>query len=180
MTADESLIPKEYLTPERGALLLEKLPIFAGFAASELVRIYAMGELRLYKPASNIIVEGEASAGMYVILEGQVGIFKAGRGSQDEGHLLVHLGPGACFGEMSFVDHQPRSATVVAQNKVLSYFLDGKVWQKALDTDVQMAERFYKNFALVLSTRLRTLDEQFILSQKQLWKYSLSRRNDAL
>lgn len=175
MTTDEGPIPKKYLTPEKGALVLEKLPIFAGFSHTELVRIYAMGELRLYKPTSNIIIEGEKSVGMYVVLEGQVGVFKSGRGAQEGGHLLVHLGPGDAFGEMSFVDHQPRSATVTAQNQVLTYYLDGDVWQKALETDAQMAYRFYKNFALSLSSRVRILDEQFIMSQKQLWKYALTR-----
>lgn len=176
MARVEEVIPKEYLTPDRGAVLLENLPIFVGFSRTDLIKIYSLGELRLYKPGSNIVIEGESSVGMYVVLEGQVGIFKAGRGPHDEGHLLAHLGPGMCFGEMSFIDHKPRSATVAAQNKVLTYFLEGGVWQRALEQDPALALRFYRNFSEVLSVRLRSLDEQFILSQKQLWKYSLTRR----
>jgi CRP-like cAMP-binding protein len=175
MQAAETQIPREYLTPETGAKFLKKLPIFRGFSDSELVRIYALGELRLYKPWTSIVVEGENSVGMYMILEGQVGVYKAGKGSADGGHLITHLGVGACFGEMGFVDRLPRSASVTAQTQVLAYFLDGDVWQNALDTDLQMALRFFNNFAKILSVRLRHLDEQYIFSQKQLWKYSLTR-----
>jgi CRP-like cAMP-binding protein len=175
MQAEDKVIAREYLTPETGAMLLKKLPMFAGYSDSELVRVYAMGELRLYRPQTTIVVEGENSVGMYLILEGEVGVYKAGKGATDGGHLITHLGGGACFGEMSFVDHLPRSASVTAQNQVLAYYLDGEVWQKALDRDLQMALRFYSNFSKILSVRLRTLDEQYIFSQKQLWKYSLTR-----
>lgn len=175
MQAEETYIPREYLTPETGAKVLQKLPMFNGFSESELVRIYAMGELRLYRPLTTIVVEGESSIGMYVVLEGQVGVYKAGKGAVDGGHLITHLGVGSCFGEMGFVDRMPRSASVTAQNRVLAYYLDGDVWQNALDTDLQMALRFFNNFAQILSIRLRNLDEQYIFSQKQLWKYSLSR-----
>jgi CRP-like cAMP-binding protein len=175
MQTAETHIPVEYLTPENGAKFLQKLPIFQGFSDSELVRIYALGELRLYKPLTSIVVEGENSVGMYIILEGQVGVYKAGKGGTDGGHLITHLGSGACFGEMGFVDKLPRSASVTTQNRVLAYYLDGEVWQKALDRDLQMALRFFNNFARILSVRLRHLDEQYIFSQKQLWKYSLTR-----
>jgi len=175
MQAEETHIPREYLTPETGAKFLQKLPIFDGFSESELVRIYALGELRLYRPQTSIVVEGENSVGMYIILEGQVGVYKAGKGAVDGGHLITHLGTGSCFGEMGFVDRLPRSASVTAQTRVLAYYLDGDVWQKALDTDLEMALRFFNNFAKTLSIRLRHLDEQYIFSQKQLWKYSLTR-----
>lgn len=175
MSSVDGQIPHIYLTPEKGAELLENLPIFAGFNHNELIRVYSLGELRLYQASSNIIIEGENSVGMYLILEGQVGVYKAGRGAADDGHLLTHLGPGASFGELSFIDHQPRSATVVAQTKVLTYYLDGDVWQKVLDSHSHVAHRFYKNFAHSLSNRIRVLDEQFIMSQKQLWKYALTR-----
>lgn len=176
MTRDEEVIPSEYLTAEKGVVLLKNLHIFQGFTEKDLIKIYSLGELRLYKPGSNIVIEGETTVGMYLIIDGQVGIFKSSRDHHDDAHLLNFLGPGLCFGEMSFIDHKPRSATVAAQNKVLTYFLDGVVWQRTLDTDQALALLFYKNSAEALSKRLRTLDEELIMSQRQLWKYSLSRR----
>ncbi|MEY4066614.1 MAG: hypothetical protein RIR26_2822 [Pseudomonadota bacterium] len=178
MAIDAATNINEYLTSDRGAVLLERLPIFDGFSFEELARIYSLGEVRVYKPQSNILIEGESTVGMYLVLEGQVAVYKAGKGANTEGHLLAHLGPGSAFGEMSFIDRQPRSATVVAQGTVVAYYLDGLVWQKTLDAESALAQRFFANFARVLCARLRSLDEQLITSQKQLWKFALSRSNE--
>lgn len=178
MVSAEASFSQDYLSPYHGALLLQRLPIFSGLAHPDLERIYALGEIRVYRAATNIIIEGEASSGMYLILEGQVGVYKAGKTGADDGHLLTQLGPSHCFGEMSLIDNKPRSATVVSQTRVVAYFLDGEPFQRELAENTSVARQFYLNFAQILSTRLRELDEQFVLSQKQLWKYALSRRGD--
>jgi len=178
MSSAAQQFSQDFLNPQHGAGLLKKLAIFAGFSHSELERIYSLGEVRLYRVSSNLLIEGEASVGMYLILEGQVAIYKAGKTGAGEGHLLTTLGPGSCLGEMSFIDNKPRSATVSAQTQVVAYFLDGPPLQSELEKNPQFAKLFYANFAKVLSTRLRELDEQFILSQKQLWKHALSRRGE--
>jgi CRP-like cAMP-binding protein len=178
MSSAEISFSQDYLNVHRGALRLQKLPVFAGLSLQELERIYALGEIRVYRAGTNIIIEGESSVGMYMVLDGQVGIFKAGKTGSSEGHLLSQLGPGGCFGEMSFIDQQPRSATVASETPLVAYYLDGSALQKELAADPQFAHKFYANFAKVLSTRLRELDELFILSQKQLWKYALTRKGD--
>ncbi|MFZ9520564.1 MAG: Crp/Fnr family transcriptional regulator [Silvanigrellaceae bacterium] len=178
MSSAETTFSQDYLNPWHGALLLQKLPIFSEFSQRELERIYALGEIRVYRSDTNILIEGESSVGMYLVLEGQVGVYKSGKTGQDEGHLLTHLGPASCFGEMSFIDNKPRSATVTTQTRVVVYYLDGPALQGELADNAPLAHRFYANFARVLSTRLRELDEQYILSQKQLWKHALSRRGD--
>lgn len=177
-TVAETSFSQDYLNPFHGAVLLQKLPIFAEFTKRELERIYSLGEIRVYRAATNILIEGESSVGMYLVLEGQVAVYKAGRGAEDDGHLLTMMGPDSCFGEMSFIDHKPRSATVATQTRVVVYFLDGPALERELAENPLLAQRFYANFARVLSSRLRELDDQYILSQKQLWKHALSRRGE--
>ncbi|MEN9810816.1 MAG: hypothetical protein RLZZ488_2383 [Pseudomonadota bacterium] len=178
MVSAETSFSQDYLNPYHGAALLQKLPIFAEFSQAELEKVYSLGEIRVYRAATNIIIEGESSVGMFLVLEGQVAVYKSGKGGTDEGHLLTHLNAGSCFGEMSFLDSKPRSATVASQTRVVAYYLDGQALALELGDNPQLAQRFYANFARVLSTRLRELDEQYILSQKQLWRYALSRRGD--
>jgi CRP-like cAMP-binding protein len=171
-----SEVNEEYLDPSFGATVLERLPIFKGFSADERSRVYALGEIRVFKPGSNIIIEGESTSGFYVILEGLVAIYKAGRAGLCD-HRLAAMGQGKAFGEMSLIDKKPRSATVVAEAKAVLFHLDGDTWSRVLEDDSRAAARFFQNFALLLSNRLRELDEEFILSQKQLWKFAL--RNKA-
>ena len=168
-------VNEEYLDPRFGASVIERLPIFKGFTPDELARIYGLGEIRLFKPGANIIIEGETTSGFYIILEGMVAVYKAGRAGLSD-HRLASFGQGKAFGEMSLIDRKPRSATVVAEMKSVLFFLDGDVWGRVLEEDFRAAARFFQNFSVMLSSRLRELDEEFILSQKQLWKFALRKK----
>ena len=69
-----------------------------------------LGRTRLVKriPAGTVLFkDGDAGREMFHILQGTVSI-------QKEGKELAILGPGAFFGEMSFLLGQPRSATAIA------------------------------------------------------------------
>src|ERR1700722_15552501 len=66
-----------------------------------------------------IFREGDAAHEMYVVLDGEVEVVKRSRKGRD--HRVAILGPTDCFGEMSIVEVQPRSATVraVAPSRLL-------------------------------------------------------------
>lgn len=165
-------INEQYLNPEFGARQLMPLPMFKSFSIEELARVYALGDIRVFNPNSNIIVEGEHSWGFFIILEGFVGVYKSGHAGLTD-HRLSTMGVGKAFGEMSLIDRKPRSATVVAETRVVVFCLEGDTWSKVLQDDARTASRFYQNFSILLSNRLRALDGEFILSQKQLWKFAL-------
>jgi CRP/FNR family transcriptional regulator, cyclic AMP receptor protein len=87
---------------------LQRVPIFEGCSRRQLkavARIAAVGEV----PAGEVLTRtGEAGNEFFLIIDGtarvEVSPTKQGR-----------LGPGDFFGEMSLLDGQPRSATVVAE-----------------------------------------------------------------
>jgi CRP-like cAMP-binding protein len=163
-------IRDEFLDTEYGASLLKSLPFFKNFRIDELQRVYALGEIQVYNESANIMIEHEETVGAYLILEGRVGIFKEKIGIDRKGFLIATLAKGDSFGELSLLDRAPRSATVTALSRCVLFYLDGAVWTQALDQDTVFSARFYFGFALMLAERLRTLDSQFVLSQKQLWE----------
>ena len=164
-----------YLSSSYGAKLLATLPIFKGFSPEELGRVYSLGDIRLFHTNVTVVVELENSSGLYAVLEGTVGVFKAG-GPNHAGHRITSLGVGKSFGEMSLIDKKPRSATVVAETNVTLFYLDGAVWDQVLSDDVRTATRFYRNCSVNLAERLRRLDAEFILGQKQLWRAALEKK----
>jgi CRP-like cAMP-binding protein len=107
-------------------------------------------------PGDVVFREGEPAHEMYVLLEGEMEVLKRSRGGRD--HRIALLGPTDCFGEMSVVDMQPRSATVhaVAPSRVL----------RMTTEDMDALYRFdLKSYALItlniardLSRRLRVTD----------------------
>jgi CRP/FNR family transcriptional regulator, cyclic AMP receptor protein len=170
----ETRINPQFMDPLIGAQHLQRMPVFEGFSSEERQRIYSLGELRTYQAGANVIIEGELSVGFYIVLEGQVAVYKAAR-SGDASHRLATFGVEKAFGELSLIDHKPRSATIAAETDSVLFHLDGVVWERVLEQDLTTAVRFYKNFAGLMASRLRDLDEEYIYSQRLLWKFALTR-----
>ncbi len=69
-------------------------------------------ELKQLKQDEVIFRQGDASACMFRVSRGKVGIFLDYGGPHQS--RLTELGPGRYFGEMGLLDQAPRSATAVA------------------------------------------------------------------
>lgn len=95
---------------------LEKLrsqPLLKGLNDSELAQFADELAVENYSPGSFILREGEKGKDIYFVVEGSVSFVKA----DEQGHHLleVHKGSkGAVFGEMAFIDGNPRSVSVKA------------------------------------------------------------------
>jgi CRP-like cAMP-binding protein len=93
---------------------------------------------------------------MYVVLDGEMEVSKHSRRGRDM--RVAILGPNDCFGEMSMIDLQVRSATVraVAPSRIL------KVTSEDMDmlyrTDLKSYTLIVLNVARDLSRRLRVTD----------------------
>jgi CRP-like cAMP-binding protein len=130
------------------------------------------------KPGDVIVRQGARLNGIYIVLKGEVRVehgiqvvrqtvVKQPDGREEvremPGRLSVEvtrLGCGAIFGEMSFVDDFPTSATVIAASEVEAVFIDGGKVRERLAADSSFAARFYHSLAIVLSGRLREANKQ--------------------
>jgi CRP-like cAMP-binding protein len=83
-----------------------------------------------FKAGDILIRENELSRKMYVIRKGKVRVFKNYMGQKI---TLGMFGDGEVFGELSFVDAQPRSASVEAITDVETYVIDGADAEKQLN-----------------------------------------------
>jgi hypothetical protein len=86
---------------------LQRVPLFSGFNEDELRRVAELSRI-VEAPAGTVITQiGDAGDSFFVIIDGMAAVrTPVGAGSQ--------LQPGDFFGEMSLVDGEPRSATIVA------------------------------------------------------------------
>src|SRR5579872_5591719 len=108
-------------------------------------------------PGDAIFREGDAGGReMYVVLEGEMEVSKRSRRGRDMRVAL--LGPTDCFGEMSMVDMQARSATVraVAPSRLLR--VTSEDMDKLYRSDLKSYTLIILNIARDLSRRLRVTD----------------------
>ena len=96
--------------------VLRQSPLFSGVdedSAGVLEDSMASSSL---KRGDVLFNEGDSGSQLYVVIEGKI---KLGRSSADgRENLLAILGPGQMFGELSFFDPGPRSATATAVTDV--------------------------------------------------------------
>ena len=88
----------------------QKLELFRDLTPSDLNKFLSESREESFETERVIFKEGAELDRFYVVLEGQVEIWKD-FGTPYADILAIH-GPGACFGEMSLIDDLPRSATV--------------------------------------------------------------------
>jgi len=84
---------------------------------------------RTCRPGEVVFQEGEEGDTMYMVRSGQVAIFK---GSFDAPVILAYKGAGEIIGEMAIIEHQPRSASVVALEELSLLGLDRLNLEKCL------------------------------------------------
>jgi CRP/FNR family cyclic AMP-dependent transcriptional regulator len=152
--------------------ILRAVRIFAPLQESELALLIQSGEIIQKESHANIVIEGELSWGIFVILDGVVGILK-NNSLSGEVYDVGQLGAGAFFGEMSLIDEQPRSATVRALLPVKLLHIPKDKFMAILNSNTSMRDRFYENCIHDLVKRLRELDENYVISQYQLWKTAM-------
>jgi CRP/FNR family cyclic AMP-dependent transcriptional regulator len=86
---------------------LATIELFQGLDQGQLAKIATMSQRHEFTDGDTVVKDGDTDGRMYVILEGAARVWVGGRPE-------VQLGPGDYFGEMSLLDGQPRSASVVA------------------------------------------------------------------
>lgn len=121
---------------------------------------------RNYPKGSVIFLEGDRGEEMFLLIGGKVEISKkipktesVGKGKVSEAaesKVLARLGPGDIFGEMALIDERPRSATAFAMDDCKMVVID----RNNLKIIIEKRAEFAYKMLLVLSGRLRSLDEQ--------------------
>jgi len=98
---------------------LEAIPLFRNLNRSELQALRLIAQEKKFVTGQEVFLEGAPGDGVYFVKDGLVEI-SAGKG---ERHVFSRLGPGEIFGEMSIIEHRPRSATASAAQDSEVYFL---------------------------------------------------------
>jgi CRP-like cAMP-binding protein len=155
--------------------LLREINLLRSFTDEELGRLIHVGQAASYEAHSNVVIEGELSWGLYLILDGIVGVFKTNKLKGDM-HQIAQLRSGSFIGEMSLVDDSPRSATVQVLTDCQLFYISKESFNKFLDQSPGLKMRFFESCIQDLVKRLREIGDDYVISQYQLWKTAISQK----
>ncbi len=108
------------------------------------------GTLQTCEPGQTLVEQGIAIDQLFIVLDGRLSV------QVGENTVIANLAAGDIVGEMSFIDSDPPSAFVVANEASQVLAIPRTVVSQRLATDQAFAARLYHSLAVVLSDRLRT------------------------
>jgi CRP/FNR family transcriptional regulator, cyclic AMP receptor protein len=137
---------------------LRSVPVFLDLRTISLDVLLDFLEEKTFASGEVIFSEGEKGRTMYIIREGEVEVRR--KASSGQSVPIVPLGPGETFGEMTLVELEPRSATVVAKKKTTTYTLTNLDLWNLYKTDTYAYVIILQNICRMVSRRLRKADSR--------------------
>jgi CRP-like cAMP-binding protein len=144
-------------SPDLKAFLVAT-PFFGGLSDASLDRLIAMLVERRVDGAATVVAEGAPGHSMYVVVSGELVVSK--RGETGSPVCMARLGPGDFFGEMTLIEVQNRSATVVAESPTVLYELTAASLYAYYKADIQAYAMVLQNINRELCRRLRRAAER--------------------
>ncbi|MEP6673172.1 MAG: cyclic nucleotide-binding domain-containing protein [Chthoniobacter sp.] len=118
-----------------------------------LAWLFEAGRERPVAAGEVIVTEGVRGEFVYLILDGLFAVLSASAGGRE----VSRLGPGETFGEMSFLDGRPTSATITALEDSTVLAITRADLEAELPQDAGLAAHIYKALAIIVTGRLRKL-----------------------
>lgn len=104
------------------------------------------------------ISEGDPGDSLFVVQRGRMQVEKEIGGNTTK--RLQELGPGDFFGEMSFLNKAPRSASVRALTECSVLKVSAEKFDKLIAENAPLGIKFLRGMARELTWRLRTTNEE--------------------
>jgi CRP/FNR family transcriptional regulator, cyclic AMP receptor protein len=144
-------------SPDLKAFLVAT-PFFGGLSDASLDLLVSMLVERLFEVGATVVAEGEPGRSMFIIKSGELVVSKLG----DLGRVIrmASLAPGDFLGEMTLIEMQNRSATVVAQTPAVLFELTAQNLYACYKADIQAYVMIMQNINRELCRRLRSADNR--------------------
>ncbi|KWT83001.1 Crp/Fnr family transcriptional regulator [Candidatus Magnetominusculus xianensis] len=130
--------------------------------------LLSMGMEEQLEPEAVLIREGEFTEAVYIVLEGLLGVFVSAGGYKQ----VAAIGAGEIIGEMSYLENEPTSATVIAVEPSIVLSISKDAIDDRISADPTFGNRLYRGIGVAISQRLRrTMGRiEFMLMQLEIAK----------
>lgn len=144
-------------------------PIFQGFTVEEYEQVLALLEQEAYAKGDVIIDEGKSKQDLWIVVQGNCEVVKMNKSRSQK--RLATIEVGAVFGEMSFFQKAPHSATVRAMSAVKVLRLTRENFEILQARSPAAAYKVAMSVLAVMAQRLRRMDD---------WTCDFIERSEAL
>jgi CRP/FNR family transcriptional regulator, cyclic AMP receptor protein len=145
------------VSPDLKAFLLAT-PFFGGLSDASLDLLVSMLVERRFEVGATVVAEGEPGRSMFIVHSGKLDVSR--RADAEHAIHMADLEPGDFFGEMTLIEMQNRSATVVVERPTVLYELTARQLYSFYKSDVHAYVIVMQNINRELCRRLRRADHR--------------------
>jgi hypothetical protein len=138
--------------------MLRRVKILADMTDQQLGRFIQFMEVQKVRQWTEIVKQGSPGDAMYLVLEGEVRVRMM---IAEKETILATLPAGEFFGELSLMDHAPRSADVVANQDSVLLKISVSAFQALLHTAPEISTPFVLAICKTLAARIRADDKRY-------------------
>ena len=147
--------------------LLREERFFADLTDTELDIISKITNKKKFELGETIFKESEEGQSIYVIRSGEVkACVSAPNG---ESFTLSMLKDGDIFGEMSFVDGRPRSATIIAVSEVETIVMGKSDFESIIDGNPRLIHKIMGKIVLNVHSIVRGMNARYMEMINYMW-----------
>jgi len=129
---------------------LRKVSLFSSCSTKDLEKILKAGDSIVAAAGQVIIDQGQTGREAFVIMSGTATVKRNGK-------KVATLGPGAVVGELSLLDHGPRTASVTCDDACELLVLQQRHFLAVLDEVPALSHKLLSS----LAARIREFDRQY-------------------
>ena len=129
---------------------LRRVALFSSCSTKDLEKIAKAGDEVKMDAGSVIVDQGQTGREAFVIIKGSATVKRNGK-------KVATLGAGSVVGELSLLDHGPRTATVVADTECTMLVISQRQFLAVIDAIPAISHKLLAT----LAGRIRELDRQY-------------------
>ena len=137
-------------------------PLFKTLSEEEYIKALEFFEEKTYKKNEYLLKEGEFSSKAFILLEGDVEIYKTSIYNDD--YVVSHVKGGGdeFFGEINLIDRGLVTSTIKALSDVKTFEIEHNSFITLIDTYPVIASKMLWMISLNLSKHLRKADNEIL------------------
>jgi CRP/FNR family transcriptional regulator, cyclic AMP receptor protein len=144
---------------------MDKGSVFRDFHPLESTNFQSFCRLLNVDENASLVSQGDCTNEFYVVLRGSLRVVDQRTG---EDFFLARLREGDVFGEMSFLDGSPRSATVLAESQSEVLAMDRDNFCMLMTANPHLGTLLLIHLGRMMAARLRATDEKMASMAREL------------
>lgn len=137
--------------------VLKSCPLFSSLSKGSLWRIASLVQEKKFKGGEYLCHQNEPGDFCFIVSSGKVEVFyEIKKNTKNEKLVIAQVGPGEIIGELSLIDHLPRSASLIALENTKTLIISAWDFQAQLQAYPEMALQLLP----IIAQRLRRAQDQ--------------------